>query len=148
VIDPNSQETDQSQPTQQPSVSSGIIILCALMTAWYAFAFLGIGFVLFSFFRPVFQWIFGLVWFLVWLWYYPRLTAYIAYIGTVTAECGRRLSDRVDATYNTALHEQWGKWQRERTLIFGTNWPITWIWLVFLYLAVMIGETFRKVWKI
>jgi hypothetical protein len=59
-----------------------------------------------------------------------------------------RLSEKVDSLYGIEEENKWGAWRRGETIAFGTNWPITWIWLVFLGVAVIIGESFRSVWKI
>ena len=77
--------------------------------------------------------------------YYPRIHATI---GRAASNKAIHLSRRIDELFGTATNgRRWGEWSPETSVIFGTHWPLSAFWLVFLFAAVAIGEAFKEVWR-
>lgn len=130
---------------QAKSVSQGTIALCALATGLYTFL-LGIipPMILPIPYTPL-RWLLGLCWLGFCFWFYPPVHASI---GREIARTAIYLSNRIDSLYSIEDGNRWGNWSHGDTIVFGTNWPLTWVWLVFLSIAVVIGKSFKAVWKI
>lgn len=141
-----SMNPDQPEMKQEgESVSREVIVLCAVLSALYTFL-VGIMPPIMLPIPSVFlRWLLGLCWLALVFLVYPSLHAKI---GQVIVASAIRLSGKIDSVYGLAEKDKWGNWKRDLTIIFGTNWPITWVWLVFLAVAVIIGESFRSVWKV
>jgi hypothetical protein len=140
----NSNQTEKANESE--SVPQGTIALCALASGIYTFL---LGIMLPIMLPPIpfapLRWLLGLCSLGLCFWLYPSLHASI---GREVAALAISLSNRIDFLYGTAEGHKWGTWSRSDTIMFGTNWPVTWIWLVFLGIAVAIGESFKGVWKI
>jgi hypothetical protein len=136
---------NQNERREEASVSQGAIVFCAVSSALYTFS-LGImpPIMLPIPFAP-FRWLLGLVSLGLCFWLYPSLHAHV---GQEFATVAIHLSRRVDSIYGLAEKDKWGDWTRDGTIMFGTHWPLTWIWVVFLGVAVVIGQSFKSVWKI
>ena len=139
----NSDQTGTSQEGE--SVSHGAIVFCAVSSALYTFLLGIIPTIMLPIPSVPLRWLLRLCWLGLWFRFYPSLHARI---GQAIAAIAIRLSRRIDSLYGIAEKDKWGVWKRAETIMFGTNWPLTWIWLVVLGVAVIIGESFRSVWKI
>lgn len=138
--------SDQTETTKEDeSVSQGTIAFCALASGVYTFLLGIIPPMMIPITSTPLRWLVGLCCLGLCFRFYPSLHASI---GRGIAAIAIRLSDRVDSLYGIAEREKWGAWNRGQTIMFGTNWPLTWAWLVVLGIAVVIGESFKTVWKI
>jgi hypothetical protein len=130
---------------QANGVSQGTIAFCALATGVYTFLVGIIPPMMLPIPYAPLRWLLGIFWLGFCFWFYPSVHASI---GRETAAAAIHLSNKIDSLYSIAEGNRWGSWSHGDAILFGTHWPLTWIWLVFLCIAVVIGQSFKSVWKI
>jgi hypothetical protein len=138
-----SSQTEETQ--KEESVSREVILGCALLSAFYTLVIAVVFSAMLSPLPVYLRWPLRLLWIVLCVKFYPSIHAHI---GQAVSSIAIRQSKKIDVVYATAENSKWGNWSRDKKIMFGTNWPVTWVWLIVLAVAVAIGESFRAVWKI